>query len=183
MGNCYSAESNSHIETSLQNTTVARRQKADFSSADHDGSADTIDIEGQETLIIADAVAKMSNFVTGLASSEYYNQTVADILGAGLGGPFDIATLPREVSVISLVYRESQQLEDGSLYSGLWNETSNAPEGLGALVAVGGASLYEGWFKEGKANGKGRKVVAEEREVYFGDFVNGLRHGDGVAHA
>lgn len=74
MGNCYSAESNSHIETSLQNTEIVRR-KADFSSADQyaDGSADTIDVESQETLIIQETASKLRAFISGLTASEYYN--------------------------------------------------------------------------------------------------------------
>ncbi len=107
---------------------------------------------------------------------------MADILGAGIGGSFDITTLPRAGSIISLIYKESQQLDDGSVYSGLWNESSNVAEGLGALVTANGASLYQGWFKEGKANGKGRKILAEEREVYIGDFVDNLRQGEGTAY-
>jgi len=53
MGNCYSAESNSHIETSLQKTEIVRR-KADFSSADQfaKGPVDTIDVEAQEAIIL-----------------------------------------------------------------------------------------------------------------------------------
>ena len=75
MGNCYSAESNSQIETDLQNTTVARRHKVDFSSADQfaDAKYDTVDLDAQEAIIIADAAAKIHTFVNGLTSSEYYN--------------------------------------------------------------------------------------------------------------
>ena len=75
MGNCYSAESNTQIETDLQNTTVARRHKVDFSSADQfaEGNLDSVDLDAQEGIIIADAAAKIHTFINGLTSSEYYN--------------------------------------------------------------------------------------------------------------
>lgn len=92
-----------------------------------------------------------------------------------------MTTLPREVGILSLGYREAIVIGDNNLYAGLWNETTNEPEGIGALVT--GNTLYEGWFKSGKAHGKGRKIFAEEREVFIGDFNEGLRSGDGVAHA
>lgn len=72
MGNCYSAESNSNIETTLQNTEIVRR-KADFRSADQLAGSDTIDVEAQEAIILQETASKLRGFISGLTASEYYN--------------------------------------------------------------------------------------------------------------
>lgn len=68
-----------------------------------------------------------------------------------------------------LVYRTAQLLNDGRLYEGTWNESTDQIEGLGVFVTSDG-SILEGFFSDGRANGKARRITHADREQYVGDW-------------
>ncbi len=100
---------------------------------------------------------------------------MADIVVAN-GGPYDLSSVsrPADLTISTLSYQPSTVLPDGSLYEGQWNADTNEPEGLGVKIATDG-SLFECVFKNGRANGQGRKINNSDKEIYTGSFVNDLR--------
>ena len=64
-------------------------------------------------------------------------------------------------------------LSSGKYYGEVMNQM---PEGWGVLIS---SSLYEGEFKKGVLNGKGR-LIKEEGDYFEGSFENGLLNGQGI---
>jgi hypothetical protein len=60
-------------------------------------------------------------------------------------------------SIRELTYKLPKILPDGALYAGQWNDQTHLIEGMGIRVDPNG-SIYEGFFKDGKANGYGRYI-------------------------
>lgn len=68
-------------------------------------------------------------------------------------------------------------LENGARYEGEWNEATNMRDGRGVQTWVDG-SLYEGFWKNDKANGQGRLIHADG-DVYEGEWRDDKAHGYG----
>jgi hypothetical protein len=69
-------------------------------------------------------------------------------------------------------------LENGARYEGEWNESTNKRDGRGYQIWADG-SLYEGYWKNDKANGKGRLIHADG-DVYEGEWKDDKAHGYGM---
>ena len=69
------------------------------------------------------------------------------------------------------------QLENGAEYEGQWDKQGRK-DGRGVQVWVDG-SLYEGYWKNDKANGRGRLIHADG-DVYNGEWKDDKAHGYGV---
>ena len=87
--------------------------------------------------------------------------------------------------LIDRVLREEQiTLEDWTIYIGEWarvNEYESelrVREGYGIRIWPDG-SIYEGWFKQEKANGKGRLIHADGY-TYEGTWENDMARGTGT---
>ena len=63
-------------------------------------------------------------------------------------------------------------------YEGQWIIGTVIREGMGKIIWPDG-SVYEGWWKNDKANGRGRLVHADG-DVYDGEWKNDKAHGIGV---
>ena len=63
-------------------------------------------------------------------------------------------------------YRPMVELENHARYEGDWIVREDIREGKGRQIWPDG-SMYEGWWKENKANGKGRLIHADG-DVYDG---------------
>ena len=59
-----------------------------------------------------------------------------------------------------LEYRSVTELENKTRYDGEWIEGQEIRQGRGRQIWHDG-SLYEGWFKDDKRNGKGRHINAD----------------------
>ncbi len=70
-------------------------------------------------------------------------------------------------------------MDDAAVYEGTWNKTSNKFEGFGVRILADG-SLYEGFFLDGLYINRGRSINAADSDVYDGDFVLGLKCGQGT---
>jgi hypothetical protein len=62
-------------------------------------------------------------------------------------------------------------------YVGQWNKDTGKREGLGLLLWEDG-SLFEGFWKDGKACGSGH-LLYSDGDVYEGQWLNGKNHGFG----
>ena len=74
--------------------------------------------------------------------------------------------------------RQMMQLENAARYQGEWILGTNIREGKGIQVWPDG-SLYEGWWKDNKANGKGRLIHADG-DIYDGFWKDDKAHGYGI---
>lgn len=70
------------------------------------------------------------------------------------------------------------RLENNAKYDGEWNEEKNERHGYGIQVWSDG-SMYQGYWKEDKANGWGRLIHADG-DVYEGEWKDDKAHGQGV---
>jgi hypothetical protein len=68
-------------------------------------------------------------------------------------------------------------LDNGAEYTGEWNQEKQK-EGKGVQTWVDG-SIYEGYWRKDKANGRGRLIHADG-DVYTGDWKDDKAHGYGV---
>ena len=48
------------------------------------------------------------------------------------------------------------------------------------MRVISDGSLLESYFLAGKANGLGRRITHQDKEVYTGSWLNDLRHGEGL---
>lgn len=103
---------------------------------------------------------------------EFVNDTVKRIYNEK-GEYKTPASTERNIAVKPL-----SSLENGARYEGEWNTTTNEREGKGIQVWADG-SMYEGTWKNSKANGKGRLIHADG-DVYEGEWKDDKAHGFGV---
>ena len=68
-------------------------------------------------------------------------------------------------------------LANGAEYTGQWDKAGRK-EGRGVQVWVDG-SMYEGYWKNDKANGKGRLIHADG-DIYTGEWKDDKAHGFGI---
>jgi hypothetical protein len=73
---------------------------------------------------------------------------------------------------------ELQTIENEARYQGEWIAGTNIRDGRGFQIWPDG-SLYEGYWKDNKANGKGRLIHADG-DVYEGEWKDDKAHGYGV---
>lgn len=73
--------------------------------------------------------------------------------------------------------RPEQVIENQGKYDGEWLVGKDVRHGKGVLTWIDG-SIYEGWFKHGKACEKGR-MIHSGGEVYEGDWLGDKAHGFG----
>ncbi|TNV83491.1 hypothetical protein FGO68_gene3019 [Halteria grandinella] len=92
-------------------------------------------------------------------------------------GDFDFGEEPTNIAR-QRENRQLTQLENGARYQGEWNSNLNVREGQGYQVWPDG-SLYEGWWKDDKANGKGRLIHADG-DIYDGYWKDDKAHGFGI---
>jgi hypothetical protein len=92
-------------------------------------------------------------------------------------GPF---TVPGDSTTTeaSLEYRGVIRMDNGARYQGQWNTDTNMREGYGAQIWADG-SIYEGMWRNDKANGVGRLIHADG-DVYEGNWQNDKAEGLGV---
>lgn len=105
---------------------------------------------------------------------EYENREVLEIIKKL--GPYDYGQTTDDG-----VAREKKPLyllENKTKYEGQWNEKTQERDGMGVLIWPDG-SIYEGFWKQNKANGKGRLIHAD-RDVYVGEWLNDKAHGHGI---
>ena len=109
--------------------------------------------------------------------TNYHNPRVKEI--KDLLGPFDYPYVsPHEDDATTMRRnRPLFTLENGAMYEGEWNESTNKRDGKGSQVWADG-SLYEGYWKNDKANGKGRLIHADG-DVYEGEWRDDKAHGQG----
>jgi hypothetical protein len=69
-------------------------------------------------------------------------------------------------------------MENGAIFQGEWDTVSNLRDGRGIVIWKNG-SRYDGYFKNGKANGYGR-IIHAEGDVYEGNWSDDKVHGYGV---
>lgn len=75
-------------------------------------------------------------------------------------------------------YRTMVELENHAKYDGEWIQGKNIRQGKGRQIWPDG-SMYEGWWKDNKANGKGRLIHADG-DVYDGQWQDDKAHGYGI---
>jgi hypothetical protein len=80
---------------------------------------------------------------------------------------------------IKRITKPAQKLDNGAEYDGEWDE-SGKKDGRGTQTWVDG-SLYEGYWKNDKANGCGRLIHADG-DVYNGHWKDDKAHGFGIYH-
>ena len=68
-------------------------------------------------------------------------------------------------------------LENGAKYEGEWDVVRNLRDGRGKQIWADG-SLYEGYWRNDKANGRGRLIHADG-DVYEGEWKDDKAHGEG----
>lgn len=88
--------------------------------------------------------------------ASYLNERVQEIRNQLGDYKFDPSPDP-SLAKISLVLRPSTILADHTKYQGQWVVGSNVRTGRGQLCWPDG-SVYEGYWKDNKANGKGRLI-------------------------
>ena len=103
---------------------------------------------------------------------EYVNQTVASIYSEK--GPFKGTGQSGD----NVEFRPLCILENGARYEGEWNKATGEREGKGIQVWADG-SMYEGYWKNSKANGKGRLIHADG-DVYEGEWKDDKANGYGT---
>ena len=74
--------------------------------------------------------------------------------------------------------RAISKTESGAFYKGQWNKVSNQREGQGIQIWPDG-SIYEGNWKNDKANGSGRLIHADG-DFYEGNWVDDKAQGYGM---
>jgi len=74
-------------------------------------------------------------------------------------------------------YKTLEVMDNKARYEGEWNIASKKREGMGILIWQDG-SVYEGYWKDDKANGRGRLIHAN-KDVYIGEWKDDKAHGYG----
>ena len=75
------------------------------------------------------------------------------------------------------ITRSAVEMENGQIFAGEWN-IKNQRHGKG-LQSWNDGSMYEGYWKNDKANGRGRLIHANG-DVYEGEWLNDKAHGKGI---
>ena len=78
---------------------------------------------------------------------------------------------------VDKVDKDEATLEDGAHYKGQWNKSTNQRHGRGNQVWTDG-SIYDGYWKNDKANGRGRLIHADG-DIYDGYWKDDKAHGFG----
>lgn len=73
---------------------------------------------------------------------------------------------------------EFKEVGEGIIYKGQWNKKLMIRDGVGVQLWPDG-SKYEGIFRRGKANGKGR-MTHSNGDVYEGEWKDDKAHGRGT---
>lgn len=92
-------------------------------------------------------------------------------------GQFDYEPIPKYQDKIRREYQSQTTLENGARYEGEWDLQRNMRDGQGKQVWADG-SLYEGYWRNDKANGRGRLIHADG-DVYEGEWKDDKAHGFG----
>ena len=94
-------------------------------------------------------------------------------------GPFDYDPVPAQYkdSNVRRVRRPLITLENAARYEGEWDADRNMRDGKGMQIWADG-SIYEGYWRNDKANGRGRLIHADG-DVYVGDWKDDKAHGFG----
>jgi hypothetical protein len=104
-------------------------------------------------------------------------------------GPYNYGEIPNEFA--NRIMKKIVVLENGAKYEGQWNEQTGERDGMGVQIWPDGkfhydsfnilhlGSVYEGYWKNDKANGKGRLIHAD-RDVYVGEWLDDKAHGYGT---
>ena len=74
--------------------------------------------------------------------------------------------------------KEPFKLTNGAIYIGMWDNNLQKRAGIGMQVWPDG-SLYQGQWRDGKANGKGR-LIHSDGDIYQGEWKDDKAHGIGV---
>ena len=90
-------------------------------------------------------------------------------------GPFNYDDKAYEVTLGNVEDRPEEMLENAAKYKGEWLLGSNIRQGRGMQVWPDG-SMYEGYWRENKANGNGRLIHADG-DVYNGMWQDDKAHG------
>src|SRR6056300_1660644 len=90
--------------------------------------------------------------------------------------PFEYNPAPADDGV-EKVLKDNIKLESGAEYEGEW-DLEGRKHGKGVQIWVDG-SLYEGYWKNDKANGRGRLIHADG-DVYNGEWKDDKAHGFGI---
>lgn len=88
------------------------------------------------------------------------------------------SAVDRGLATLILETRPEKILSDGVKYVGEWMSGTNIRAGKGMLIWPDG-SVYEGWWKDNKANGRGR-LIHVDGSMYQGGWMNDFCHGQGV---
>ena len=105
---------------------------------------------------------------------DYTNDRVKEILEKN--GEYDAGAF--KDSSAKLEEREIASLENNAKYKGQWEKNKNERHGLGIQVWSDG-SMYQGHWKNDKANGKGRLIHADG-DIYEAEWRDDKAHGQGV---
>lgn len=109
----------------------------------------------------------------------YFNERVEEIKLQL--GEFDYGQkqeMDKSLTTMILEKRPAKILEDGTKYTGQWMAGTNIRAGQGVLIWPDG-SVYEGWWKDNKANSKGR-LIHVDGSMYQGWWKDDSCHGTGV---
>ena len=90
-------------------------------------------------------------------------------------GKYDFNSKPKD----NLSTQQFKAYDDGHKYFGQVNPQTNKYEGQGIYVFGSDSSIYEGFFRNNLANGRGRMIYANA-QVYEGEWRNFKRHGYGT---
>ena len=69
--------------------------------------------------------------------------------------------------------------DNGDKYLGQWNPATGKREGQGITVWANNGEIYEGYYKNGQRNGRGRYIYYNGN-VYEGEWKDDKRYGYGV---
>lgn len=74
--------------------------------------------------------------------------------------------------------RDEAMMDNFAKYTGQWRIGTMIREGKGVQIWPDG-SIYEGWWRENKAHGRGR-IIHANGDIYEGDWMEDRAHGYGV---
>ena len=93
---------------------------------------------------------------------------------------FDYGKRPEDIKLDSIkqgcVIVDHKLMDDGAYYDGQLIYITNVREGKGVNTLIDG-SIYEGWFKNDAAIGKGRFINSHDQTVYEGQWKENQMHG------
>lgn len=92
-------------------------------------------------------------------------------------GPFNFNQTPNQYNY-RVVKRPMMDLGNQLRYQGEWMQGQNIRAGKGIQIWPDG-SIYEGWWRQDKANGRGRLIHADG-DVYEGQWCDDKAQGYGI---